>query len=59
MPSSQPVVPVQLSFQTNYGLIYSVECKEVLSSGIVVGQKVEYKRNMVKWKSVHSEGVSR
>ena len=45
-------------FQTDYGLVYSVEHEEVLSSDVVVGQEVEYKGNVVEWKGVHGEGVS-
>ena len=55
----QSVVFVQLSFQTNYSLVDSVKGKEVLGGGVVVGKKIEYKRNLMEGKGVNGKGMSR
>ena len=52
------MVLVQLLFQTYYSLVYLVKYKKVLSGGVIMGQEIEYKINIVKWEGMDSKSVS-
>ena len=50
---------VQLSFQTNYGLVYLVKNEEIMGRSFVMSKKVKDRRNVVEWKSIYSESICR